>query len=246
MAICPVCGSRIQDWTSSCPRCNTPLDWEQRPLNQDRSDEDNYDYDDEYYGNRYMPQNSRRYRPQGFQKNRSTWPIIGGVAAILCACVCVCCFVLVIAGALVSENELPTTARNTSSSKTGRVGERVESGGIALTVLGVSKTRQIGEFVEPNSGSVYLVIEVVIENASRDETPYNPLYFKAKDSDGFEYNTAAFAPDPGLKSGSLARGDRARGFVAFEVRDTARGLVVTYEPLVLLGGYEPIRIELGQ
>lgn len=90
------------------------------------------------------------------------------------------------------------------------------------------------------------MLEVVIENASRDEAPYNPLYFTVKDSDGFEYNTAAVAPDPSLKSVSLARGDRVRGFVAFEVRDTARGFVVTYEPLVILGGYEPIQIELGQ
>lgn len=88
---------------------------------------------------------------------------------------------------------------------------------------------------------------MVIENVSREEeTPYNPLYFSLKDNEGFEYNTAIAAPDPSLLSGSLPKGEKVRGFVAFEVRSTARGFIVTYEPLVLFGGYKPIRISLGQ
>jgi hypothetical protein len=126
------------------------------------------------------------------------------------------------------------------------IGERRESGGIALTVLGVSKMESIDYFT-PESGNVFLVLEVVIENISRDEeTPYNPLYFSVKDSDGFQANTSFASPNPSLQSGDLPKGDKARGFVAFEVRSTASGFVATYEPLVLFGGYEPIRINLGQ
>jgi hypothetical protein len=90
-----------------------------------------------------------------------------------------------------------------------------------------------------------LVIDVSIENSGRtDETPYNPLYFSIKDADGYEYNTAFLAPDPSLKSGALPKGERVRGFVAFEIRSASVGLILTYEPLVILGGYEPIRIDL--
>jgi len=126
------------------------------------------------------------------------------------------------------------------------VGERREAGGIALTVAKVSKLNQIGDFWRPKEGNIYLAIEVLIENVTRDEAPYNPLYFKVKDSDGFEYTSALVAPAPDLKSGTLAKGDKVRGNVAFEVKATAKGFVVSYEPLVILGGYEPIRVDLGQ
>lgn len=128
----------------------------------------------------------------------------------------------------------------------GVVGERRESGGIAVTVISVEKMTGIDSFT-PGEGNVFLVIEVLIENISRDEeTPYNPLYFSVKDSDGFEGSTTFASPDPSLKSGNLPKGDKARGFIAFEVRSNASGFVVTYEPLVLFGGYKPIRISLGQ
>lgn len=173
------------------------------------------------------------------------WLIIGGLIATLFACVCVCCFGLVVVEILLSEGESPTVAKTISSSGTASVGQRVETGGIALTVLNAFKANRIG-YQDPDAGNVFLVIEVVIENVDRDEAPYNPLYFSVKDSDGFEYNTTITAPDPDLKSGTLTRGGRVRGFIAFEVRDIAKGFVMTYEPLVLLGGYKPIRIDLGQ
>jgi hypothetical protein len=127
------------------------------------------------------------------------------------------------------------------------VGERVEETGIAMTVVSVSKANKIGDFLTPTEGNVFLVIEVIIENVSRDEkTPYNPFYFKVKDSQGFEYNVAMLAPDPSLKSGDLAKGEKVRGNVAFEVNAAASGLISSYEPLVILGGYEPIQVNLGQ
>ncbi len=126
-----------------------------------------------------------------------------------------------------------------------RVGERAEAGGVALTVANVYKVDVIDDLWTPDAGNVFLVIGVVIENSSRDSAPYNPLYFSVKDSDGFEYNTAIAAPDPSLKSGELALGEKVRGNVAFEVRAGAQGFVVTYEPMVILGGYKPVRVDLG-
>ncbi len=123
---------------------------------------------------------------------------------------------------------------------------RKEAGGIAVTVLGVQKMNQIDQFLKPDAGNTYLVIEVLIENVSHDEAPYNPLYFEAKDNDGYAYNSALLAPNPDLQSGTLARGEKARGFVAFEVKQSAVGLKVSYEPLVIMGGYKKITINLGQ
>lgn len=128
----------------------------------------------------------------------------------------------------------------------GKVGEKVESAGIAFIVLEVKQTDGEG-FTSAKEGNTLFDIEVIIQNVSREETtPYNPFYFKVKDKDGFEYNTTLTAFDPALQSGELEMGDVVRGHVTFEVKKDAQDLIVTYEPIVLFGGYAPIRISLTE
>lgn len=122
-----------------------------------------------------------------------------------------------------------------------QIGDRVEAGGVALTV-NTATTVDSFDFMTAAEGSTYLVLDVLIETTDRDTAPYNPLYFSVKDADGFQYNSALIAPEPSLKSGDLARGDRVRGNLAFEVPSGTAGLVLTYEPLVILGGFEPLRV----
>jgi hypothetical protein len=136
------------------------------------------------------------------------------------------------------------TQRPIPTENIGAIGEPREAGGITLTVLNVTQMDRISSW-SSDSGYTFLVIDVEIANTSRtDETPYNPLYFSVKDVDNFEYSTTFVAPDPRLRSGTLPLGEKARGNIAFEVRSASKGFVVTYKPLVLLGGYEPIRISL--
>jgi len=127
----------------------------------------------------------------------------------------------------------------------GTVGQKMTSAGIGLSVLSAKRTSESGnQFIKPKQGNEYIVIEVVVENEGREKTPYNLMYFKAKDSDGFEYNTALVPVDNLLKSGELAQGEKVRGTVWFEVPTTAKGLIVTYQPMVILGGYQPIKFKL--
>ncbi len=145
-----------------------------------------------------------------------------------------------------TDTPIPTdTPVPTPTSSLGSVGERREAGGIALTVMEVSRMGSINDFTQAAAGNEFVVLDVLLETTDRDEAPYNPFYFKLKDADGFEYASSFVAPDPSLKSGNLARGDKVRGNVAFEVKEGASGLVVSYEPVVILGGYEPIRVALG-
>jgi hypothetical protein len=128
----------------------------------------------------------------------------------------------------------------------GKLGEKVESAGIAFIVLNVQQTQSAG-FVSASDGNTLYDIEVVIQNVNRDETtPYNPFYFKIKDKDGYEYNSTMSAFEPALQSGELEKGDVVRGHVTFDVKKDASDLIVTYEPMVLFGGYQPIRISLTE
>lgn len=127
------------------------------------------------------------------------------------------------------------------------VGQRIESAGVALTVNGVSKAKNGGPLMPAKDGKTYLVVDVTVENANRDKAPYNPLYFKVKDADGFEYTATLLGAsmDRSLQSGELASGEKARGTVAFEVPAGAKGFVSSYQPLVIFGGYEVLRVALG-
>lgn len=114
-----------------------------------------------------------------------------------------------------------------------KVGDRVEVSGVALTVASMKSLTVISQFIKPQTeGDVFVVADVLLENTGADKTPYNFFYFKVKDADDFVYNVTV-GPEPSLKSGDLAAGDKVRGNVAFEVKATSKGLVLTYEPIIV-------------
>jgi hypothetical protein len=141
------------------------------------------------------------------------------------------------------EPPSPTAAASTG---VGQVGKAQISGGTSLTVNKVTTASSVNEYLKPKAGNIYLVVDVTIANIDRDTAPYNPLYFKVKDMDGYEYSDSLLAPAPDLKSGDLTKGQKARGNVAFEVPKTAKGFVLTYEPLVIFGDFTPIQVDLGR
>jgi len=112
----------------------------------------------------------------------------------------------------------------------GGIGQRAEAGGLALTVMGVSK--------QGDAWPVYLVADVVIENVSREQVHYEYAYFSVVDSTGFSYD--AGVPESSLQAGDLARGSQVRGKVVFEIYPEAYGLWLIY------GDYELIQVDLGQ
>jgi hypothetical protein len=128
----------------------------------------------------------------------------------------------------------------------GRVGQRMEEAGVALTVNGLGRAPSMGQLFPAYPGTVDAIIDVTIENTGREQAQYNPLYLKVKDADGFEDNGSLVrdGDDQSVKSGDLARGERVRGTAALEVPAGARGLVTPYRPIVILDGYQPIRVAL--
>lgn len=136
------------------------------------------------------------------------------------------------------------TSAPVATAALGQVGDRVEANGIALTVNSVSAVDNVDDIFKPDEGNIFLVADVTIESVDQDAAAYNPLYFKVKDADGFEYNVTLTAPDPSLKSGELSPGDKARGNIAFEVPADATGLVLAYKA-INFSGDDAIEFELG-
>lgn len=125
----------------------------------------------------------------------------------------------------------------------GFLGQRVESGGIALTVAAVREGQPPAAAGEPRPLRRLVIADVLIENLGREQLPYGPSRFTVSDADRFEYQGAA-APQNALAAGALARGEQVRGSLAFAVSPSAHGLVLAYQPLTLLGDAFTIRVPL--
>jgi len=120
----------------------------------------------------------------------------------------------------------------------GGIGRRVEVGSFALTVMGVSK--------QEDSGSVYLVVDVVLENVSQEQATYELVCFSLVDSGDLFYDAADDAPAPSLLEGELARGSEVRGHVAFYLEPETHGLTFFFTPLLFSDDSQSIQVSLGQ
>ena len=81
-------------------------------------------------------------------------------------------------------------------------------------------------FIEPSPGNRFVVVEILYENVGQDKMSYNPFDWKLTDSNGFNYQQSYSGKDPALNSGDLTPQEKARGFITFEVGQSAQGLVL--------------------
>ncbi|MET3921651.1 hypothetical protein [Arthrobacter sp. UYEF20] len=76
----------------------------------------------------------------------------------------------------------------------------------------------------PKNGS-YLLLDVLWETEA-GKTSSNPFYFSAKDSNGRKADLSLFA-DNQLGSGDVLPGDKARGFIAFDIAPGASTVMIS-------------------
>ena len=139
-----------------------------------------------------------------------------------------------VAPSTVTPMSQPTsTAQSPASDGHGKVGQPVENGGVALTVISTTLTSQIDQATPAGAGEAYLIADVLIENIGSDKVSYDLIFFSVLDANGVEYISSRVAPTPALKSGDLMPGDKVRGNVAFKVKAAATGLTIKYQPVVM-------------
>jgi hypothetical protein len=125
------------------------------------------------------------------------------------------------------------------------VGDRIQLGNeeyITVTEVNLA-VDTTGELFQPDAGNKFVAALVEIEGINPDGATYNPFFFKLRDDQGFEYNFSPFGMEPQLQSSNdLAPGETVRGWVNFEVPETATTLVLIYAP-----GFfnEPVQINLN-
>lgn len=74
------------------------------------------------------------------------------------------------------------------------------------------------EIFHPEAGNKFINIDVIQENTGADSQDYNVYYFKLQDDKAFSYQPSiASCFKPSFSSGKLAKDQKTRGYVTFEI-----------------------------
>ena len=109
------------------------------------------------------------------------------------------------------------------------VGDTAETGDFQVTVFGFTDPQpSVNEYIEASPGMRFVSVDVQITNPGSDEqqTFSSLLGLHLLDDQNFQYTEDLMDAGltPGPPEGEIAAGQSIRGFVAFEVPDTATGL----------------------
>lgn len=149
--------------------------------------------------------------------------------------------VLIGAGGAAGNKDNTATNSGSSNNSTGtkkaeektefKVGETATFDDKSLTVTDVQRNYDTGnQFAQPESGQEFVIVTVNIVNNSDKTLDYNTFEFKMQDSNGVQQNEALTALSEGkLNSGSLAKGGKVTGKLAYEVPKDDPGLKLLYQ-----------------
>jgi hypothetical protein len=112
-----------------------------------------------------------------------------------------------------------------------KVGETATFDDKSITVTDVQRNYDTGnQFAQPESGKEFVIVTVNIVNNSDTSLDYNTFEFKMQDTNGVQQSEAFTALSEGkLNSGSLAKGGKVTGKLAYEVPKDDAGLKLLYQ-----------------
>ncbi|MGO4230186.1 DUF4352 domain-containing protein [Arthrobacter sp. YAF34] len=105
---------------------------------------------------------------------------------------------------------------------------KMSDGNVAkITIVSAVRTASVSTtaFATPAKKGSYLLLDVLWETES-GKTSSNPFYFSAKDVNGRKADLDLFA-DNQLASGEVLPGDKARGFIAFDIAPGASTVMIS-------------------
>jgi Domain of unknown function (DUF4352) len=110
---------------------------------------------------------------------------------------------------------------------TANVGEAVPLNAATVTVVSADLNfKGQNEFLQPKAGNRFVAVEILYENTGTEKVSYNPFDWKLTDSSGFNYEHGYSGKGPELNSGDLSPGEKARGFITYEVPTSSSGLML--------------------
>ncbi|MFH1085477.1 MAG: DUF4352 domain-containing protein, partial [Chloroflexota bacterium] len=120
---------------------------------------------------------------------------------------------------------------------TGRLGESTQGHGCSLSASVVEDPAKPGILYKPKEGTKLIAVEITIANDANEVLDVNPLYATLVDAQGFVYRLELAGRDGQLQTVKLSKGEKAKGWVAFEVPKTAAVHSLKYQTDIVRGNY---------
>ena len=142
----------------------------------------------------------------------------------------------------------PEAQKQEAGAARGKVGERVESAGLAITVEKLlAEPQTYKDQVTIGADQRYLAQLVRVDNNTGGNARLFPSQFTLKDEQGFPYQQLNIhGTRPALEWRTLANRETVRGYADFVVPKSAKGLTLLYSDTSYAKGAQPIHVDLGQ
>ena len=144
-----------------------------------------------------------------------------------------------------AEPSSPLLATPHDGKRVYAVGETAEARDYELVLKNVKECK-VEEYFKAKKGHLKLGVEVSIRGRTDREVPVNPFYAKLTDSDGYSHSSTFGGCTPELQAVRIKKGDKALGWITFELPKSARGLKFDFAPFILGTGRQTVRFDLGR
>ena len=131
------------------------------------------------------------------------------------------------------------------SSKLHKVGETAKAPDYSMAIENVKECK-VPYYFKAKKGNIKLGVEVQLEGIADKDVPVNPFYAKVTDGEGYSYTSTFGGCSPELKSVRIAKGEKAKGWITFEVPQKATNLKLTYNPFIVSTVKQEIKFDLGR
>jgi hypothetical protein len=124
----------------------------------------------------------------------------------------------------------------------GTVGQPMHLASVDVTVVSVDQNaKAASKYSVPKAGNRFVAVQILYESTSTDAYRFSDFDWRLVDSAGFSYDQRFSGVAPELSSGTLtALGDKARGWITYEVPTSSTGLA-----LKLKSGEDLATVQLG-
>jgi hypothetical protein len=127
---------------------------------------------------------------------------------------------------------IPTPTSIPQSVK-GRIGQTLSQNGYIITVNQAEKSQSYGDYKKAKPGNIFLAVDITIQSDKDKGVSVSTFEATLKDGQGFKYDATFLGKDPQLATqNDLPKGEKIRGWVTFEVPQTARGFTLEYKPIL--------------
>jgi hypothetical protein len=125
------------------------------------------------------------------------------------------------------------------------VGDTASAADYQLTLVSVRECK-VESYLQPKPENLTLGVQIAIEGTRDRDVPVSPFHARLEDADGKTYAATLAGCRPILPSVRVARGERAEGWVSFELPKGAREPKLRYEPVIIGAPAQSLRFSLGR